>query len=365
MIGERGGRFFVRVYRPSTKRKEWVGTFATRREARKAEREAEMRFAQPTATVRKRAGDCAAYAAWWLGFKAPAQAASTNNTNRYALKAFIEDFRGVPVAAVDRVRAETWARAEVRGRASNTRVVSVMFADAVTYGDHPGPNPFAGLGKSSRKARRRLDPDWLTEPQVHQLADLALHTCGAFGPQFRAMILFAAYVGLRPGELFALERRDARGDLVEIRQAVGADGKLKAPKNGNTRVVLLPPQAASALRDLVVWPDLPWLFVTPEGNRFSKGTHYTRWNPTRAMFGRPGMDFYELRHFCATHLLQLGVSDADVAHQLGHSDGGKLVRDTYGHPADRYALDRLRSAYGAQVVTLDSRAGRITGRKAR
>jgi hypothetical protein len=36
------------------------------------------------------------------------------------------------------------------------------------------------------------------------------------------------------------------------------------------------------------------------------------------------MDFYELRHFCATHLLELGVSHADVAVQLGHTDGGAL-----------------------------------------
>ena len=58
------------------------------------------------------------------------------------------------------------------------------------------------------------------------------------------------------------------------------------------------------------------------------------WNPVRAAFGRPGMDFYELRHFCATHLLELGVSHADVAVQLGHTDGGALVMSTYGHPSE-------------------------------
>ena len=46
------------------------------------------------------------------------------------------------------------------------------------------------------------------------------------------------------------------------------------------------------------------------------------------------MAFYELRHFCATHLLELGVSHADVAVQLGHTDGGALVMSTYGHPSD-------------------------------
>ena len=58
------------------------------------------------------------------------------------------------------------------------------------------------------------------------------------------------------------------------------------------------------------------------------------WNPVRAAFGRPTTHFYELRHFCATHLLGLDVSHADVAVQLGHTDGGKLVMSTYGHPSD-------------------------------
>lgn len=56
------------------------------------------------------------------------------------------------------------------------------------------------------------------------------------------------------------------------------------------------------------------------------------------------MDFYELRHFCATHLLELGVSHADVAIQLGHRDGGALVMSTYGHPAGAGARSRLRAA---------------------
>jgi integrase len=57
------------------------------------------------------------------------------------------------------------------------------------------------------------------------------------------------------------------------------------------------------------------------------------------------MAFYELRHFCATHLLELGVSHADVAVQLGHTDGGALVMSTYGHPSDEAARERLLDAY--------------------
>lgn len=76
------------------------------------------------------------------------------------------------------------------------------------------------------------------------------------------------------------------------------------------------------------------------------------------------MDFYELRHFCATHLLGLGVSHADVAVQLGHTDGGALVMSTYGHPSEAAALDRLKRAYSGSVVPLKASDGLQPRRKA-
>ena len=58
------------------------------------------------------------------------------------------------------------------------------------------------------------------------------------------MILFAGYVGLRPGELFALERGDLVDDEVQIRRNLDGTGQLKLPKNGKQRVVILPPPGA-------------------------------------------------------------------------------------------------------------------------
>jgi integrase len=96
------------------------------------------------------------------------------------------------------------------------------------------------------------------------------------------------------------------------------------------------------------------LFVTPRGKRFSKSTLLYYWRPVRTAFGRPTMDFYELRHFCATHLLERGASHADVAIQLGHTDGGALVMSTYGHPSEDLARERLKRAYTTNVTRLAS-----------
>jgi site-specific recombinase XerD len=61
------------------------------------------------------------------------------------------------------------------------------------------------------------------------------------------------------------------------------------------------------------------------------------------------MDFYELRHFCATLLLEMGARHADVAVQLGHTDGGALVMEVYGHPSEDGARSRLHAVSEASV----------------
>ena len=135
MIYRRGKRFGVRVYDPATQGQRWVGTFKTRREARSAEMEATRRPAQgPTE-------DCASFAIRWVDDYAR-PAAATIRTNRYAIKKFAEDFRGTPLADIDRPAARAWAK---RTPQSNVRVVRAMFTDAINDGLHPGPNPFANL----------------------------------------------------------------------------------------------------------------------------------------------------------------------------------------------------------------------------
>jgi integrase len=139
---------------------------------------------------------------------------------------------------------------------------------------------------------------------------------------------------------------------VFVRKNVDATGRVKLPKNARQRKVILPPPARDALLSMPRRVDTPYIFTTTRGRRFSKPALNLYWNPVRAVFGRPAMHFYELRHFCATHLLSLGVSHADVAVQLGHTDGGKLVMSTYGHPSEVAARDRLKRAFTPSVTPL-------------
>jgi hypothetical protein len=59
-------------------------------------------------------------------------------------------------------------------------------------------------------------------------------------------------------------------------------------------------------------------------------------------------------------LLERGVSPADVAVQLGHTDGGALVMARYGHPSEDAARDRLKMAYAGDQATTERRRVRGT-----
>jgi integrase len=186
--------------------------------AREAERSASRRRGNVARLT------CAEFAERWLVDYARS-APATRRTYRYALQRFKIDFAHVRVAELDRVTARTWA---LRQPQSNVRVARAMLSDAINDGIHGGPNPFSNLRLEQPRGRKDLVA--LSESEVLELADTASRVHGDYGLTFRALILFAAYVGLRPGELFALERVDAMSDEVVIRRNLDGTGELKLPK---------------------------------------------------------------------------------------------------------------------------------------
>lgn len=229
-------------------------------------------------------------------------------------------------------------------------------------------------------SRGRRDIAVLSEEQVEELCALARSMLGEFGPTFEAMIATAAYTCIRPGELFALRRQDVdlKAGTIDVWLNFN-DKEIKRPKNGEPRpgLVLLPQAAeriAAAPRYLEeslcpkchpASPDprcivcegrgkVRWLFQTLRGGIFRKSKLHYYWKQVRAAFGRPDMDWYDLRHAGATMMLERGVEPEDVAWQMGHTDGGKLVRELYGEP--HRALEarraRIRAAWGANVRPL-------------
>ena len=333
MIQKRGKRWGVRIYRAG--RQEWVGTFSTKREAREVER---AELSKPRAA---REETCDSFGERWLR-DFPRKRASTRRQYGYDIARFAADFKGVRMSDVTRRAAREWALAH---RAGAPRV-RAMFNDALDE-EIVVTNPFAGLRLDQGRGRKDLDV--IPEADLYELADTALDVLGPYGPSFRACILFAAFVGCRPAELFLLKWTDIRirDGEVRIRESLGGTGEITRPKNNRVRTVVLPPLAAEALLAMPRRTDSPYVFTIPRGGRLSKSSHFYYWNKVRCAAGRAGMDWYDLRHFCATHMLDvLGLDHLAVSFQLGHTDGGALVMSTYGHPSETAARERIRRAYG-------------------
>jgi integrase len=338
MARRRGKRWTASGYDKAMGRKKHLGTFDTQREALNVEADWRLRT---RATGRE---TCNEFAERWMR-DFPRERESTRRTNSEHVRRFSKDFEGVKLGDVDRPAARTWA---LKHR-SDLTTVRAMFGDALRDGliDY---NPFAELRIARGRGRRDIIA--LTEAELKALADHALDArmeLGEFAPEYRAMILFAGYVGLRPGELFALRRDEVDGQFATIERSYSSHSHETGPtKNGRARTVIVPPAAQDALLEVPAHPS-GLLFVTPTDKQWTASLHHRYWTRLRLIANRPGFDFYELRHAAATMLLERGVTPWDVALQLGHTDGGKLVMSTYGHPAEAGVRARLIAAWDAQT----------------
>jgi integrase len=329
------GKWVAQVYDPVTRRPRQVGTFATRREARRAESDAMDRR---TATGRE---TVASFAARWPE-DYPRPRASTNVHNAERVKPFAKAYERRRMDSITVEEARSWA-VRHRGQLLSLRA---MFNDARRSGMVIN-NPFRELGIERSRGRRDLASEWLTAKDVERLAQCGreVHADSGYGDTMAGLLVFAAYTGLRPGELYALRRDDLGAQTLEVKRA--ADSRTRAltmPKNGRARTVVYPARAREAVESVPQLLGVELVFPGPSGVQLWSSSFSWLWKPVRAAFGRPSMALHELRHFCATYLLELGLAPADVAVQLGHTDGGALVMSTYGHPSDRAARARITAA---------------------
>jgi len=194
-----------------------------------------------------------------------------------------------------------------------------------------------------------------TVAQVAALAE-AIH------PRFRALVLVAAYAGLRWGELVGL--RVKRVDLLHGRitvaeQVTEIDGHFTwgPPKTeAGRRTVTLPAVAAEALAEHLSAYSQPGpdglVFTSTEGGLLRRSNFNRRvWRPATRAVGLEGLRFHDLRHTSATLSIAAGASTRELMARLGHSSSAAALR--YQHvmagrdAAIAAALDELIEAASA------------------
>jgi integrase len=332
-IVRRGDKYGARVYDRSAGKQRWLGTFDTVELAEAAEADATL-TGVPTVAQWGRV--------WLSDYARPA--AATRMNHRSAVARITKDLGSRALDDIGRREARQLAQGWPEG---TYRVARAMWGDAVRD-DIVTINPWTELRMPQPRGRKDLDA--LTEQEVLGLGAIAMRVHGnGYGIEAAAIVLTLGFVGVRPGELCALRHEDLLLDAAEliVCGSIDATGKLKSPKNGKERVVTVPPSAANALAQI---PDSldGLLFHTSRGLALNKGNLNYVWRPIangwHAQGGRK-ITMYDLRHAAATHFIERGVISSDVAIQLGHTDGGRLVEQLYGHPKQQPARDRLKMAY--------------------
>lgn len=337
IIRRPSGRYAVQVYDPTTRRMRQLGTYDTKREAALAERDHRAGAQRGRETVGS------FYARWMRDYPRPAD--STRHHYEIQARRFAAANADRWLDRITRREAREWALAHP----AEHPTLRAMFTDALRDDLVPS-NPFANLGLRRPTAKRDLAPEWLTETDIDGLARAArLVHDQVTGELVAGALTFCAYTGLRPGEMYALEWRDlSPGEARIDRAARSSTRTIGLPKHNHRRTIVVPDQAQAALDRLPRLHDR-LVFPTPTGRQAWGPRWHGLWSPVRNAAGRPKMAWHELRHFAATWYLELGLTPADVALQLGHRDGGKLVLEVYAHPSERRARDRIAAAAASRT----------------
>ncbi|MEJ7655753.1 MAG: tyrosine-type recombinase/integrase [Thermoleophilaceae bacterium] len=349
--GKRGRRWVVQVSVPGQRAKVYGGTHGSL----KAAVEALHQVRAEGAREQTRRMTVAEFAGEWLE-RYPRPKKSTNSVHKYAIRPFVARFGSYRMDKLPRDQVRDWGRLEATaGQGSTARA---FLQDGIDAG-YLTTNHLSSLGRSSPPGRANITV--LTREEIDALAATALEVHGGdFGPVMSALILWSAYTGLRPGESLALRPEHILTDSDEIDVLGTRDktGTITAPKNHRPRRVWLPPTAKAATRWL---PDngTGFVFVNKSAQPMRYGSLVGYWDSVRTAHAHATgearyrtMDFYELRHSCASWMLNdLGLPAETVAHQLGHTGktGSDLVLRLYGHPESSRYNKQAAAAARAQA----------------
>jgi integrase len=165
--------------------------------------------------------------------------------------------------------------------------------------------------------------------QVWELAE-------AVEARFRALVLTAAFAGLRFGELAALtrERVDLDAGTIAVTETlVEVPGALLLgpPKSdAGRRAVAIPaslvPELERHLATYVGPEGDAIVFTGAKGAPLRRSNWSVKWRAACRAVGVDGLHFHDLRHTCNTLTAAAGASTRELMHRMGHSSAAAALR---------------------------------------
>jgi integrase len=341
------GRYRVRITDPATGERTSLGTYATKADAERAFAQALTEQGRGSwVRPSNAATPLSDYAAQWLAARLGRGGAPLRPRVRELYEGqlrlhILPALGNVPLARLQPATIRKWYGnlLEEGPGASTTakcyRLLHAILNTAVEDGlIATNPCTIRGAG-AERAAERRI-------PTVDQVFDLA----DAVQTRYRALVLLAAFSGLRRGELFGLRRCDV--DLghhtitvdVQRQQLANGEHLIGEPKSdAGRRTVAIPPQAWRPLVDHLDRFTAPeadaWIFTGAKGGPLREAVWQQDWSNARKNIGRPDLHFHDLRHVAATLAAATGAGVKEIMYRIGHSSPQAALR--YQHATARRA----------------------------
>ena len=156
---------------------------------------------------------------------------------------------------------------------------------------------------------------------------------------------FQCAVGLRPGELLALESTDIEGNILHIRRSLNKYGQITDGKTKNAqRSYIIPKIALEILQEqkqMLMKSGIisPYVFPNKRGERATQGNYGKHWYKYRDFQGIDKISPYELRHTFVS---------------MNKNAGKELLSPIVGHSA-------FMDTFGTYGHSLDGEAKRTAG----
>ena len=376
------GRWRVRLVDPASDERVSIGTFRTKAEA-------EVAFAEAVADQQRGAwvapddgrvllGD---YASTWLASRLTTRGEPLRPRVRelydgYLSNHILPSLGRFPLGQLTTASIRRWHAGLLEsgvGRSTAAKCYRLLRAilNTAVEDRHLVVNPCAIKGAGVEPAEERAIP---TIGQVYALAD-------AVSPRYRALVLLAAFGGLRRGELFGLTRQDV--DLLH--RVVDVRAQRQESRRGEQLVG--PPKTAAGRRTLALPAELvpeleqhmaTWagpaaeslVFVGEKGAPIRAGVWQREWDRARRSVGLPGLHLHDLRHVAGTLAAATGAGTKEIMRRLGHATQDAALR--YQHATDERdqvlaaGIDRLiqaaREEPAASVIALRAADGGVVAR---
>lgn len=311
--------------------KETIGTFDTEAEADGAI----AAYAAKLGTVVPVAGETlASWSAIWLNEREVDGVHRSVKKDRHAFKRVTRaPIAQLPLAAITPRDVREWVAAQVKEKparqtvANSLNLLRVCLEQACEKGKLER-NPALGV-KVPKMARTKERWTWLRADELAKLL--------AGEDEQRDIFAVAVYTGLRAGELFGLWRQDV--DLQRGEALIRHSWQGKPTKRGETRrVALIAPAIEALTRQFERHKGRRYVFPARDGQPRTEDQMPDLAKALTAVHIKRHVRFHDLRHTCASHLIQGTWAPAwvarplrleEVSQWLGH--GSIVVTQRYAH----------------------------------